>query len=215
MGQLTQTTPELQSNVDWEIGKTRTDGIKVDTAAPTFPWHDMLGEVTDIGSGGVKPSLNTFQGGIKGWQFSVNDEIMNRYHVPHDYVAGSDIHIHFHWACIVGTITSGGVTWGAEVSYAKGHNQEPFTTPITTTVQEDASTVQYQHMITEVQLSATSPSASQIDSDDIEPDGVIQIRTFLSGNTINGTPEPFLEFVDIHYQSTSIGTKDKVPDFYT
>lgn len=214
MGQLTQTTPEVQSALNWEIAKASGNGIKVDLVSPTFPWHDLLGEVTDVGSGGVKPTLAVFQGGIKGWQFSVNDEIANRYHVPHDYAAGTDIHIHFHWACNVGTITSGGVTWGVEVSYAKGHNQAPFITPVTNSVQEDANTTQYQHMITELQISAAAPSASQIDTDDLEPDGVIQIRTFLSGNTINGTPGPFLEYVDIHYQSTNVGTKDKAPDFY-
>lgn len=210
---ITQTTFENRMNLI--IPKTEGVGFKVDESAPTFPWVDWLGEVTDVGSGGVKPTLAIFIGNIKRWRFSVNDEITNTYHVPHDYVAGSDIFIHFHWACNVGTITSGGVTWGAEVTYAKGHNQMAFITPITTSVQEDASTTQYQLMIAEVQLSSTTPSASQIDTADLEPDGVIVIRTDLVGNTINGTPGAFLQYVDIHAQSTGIGTKDKVPDFYT
>ena len=33
-------------------------------------------------------------------------------------------------------------------------------------------------MLAEVQLSAASPSATQIDSDNLEPDGLIIVRTF-------------------------------------
>ena len=70
-----------------------------------------------------------------------------------------------------------------------------------------------------MQLSATTPSGSQIDSDDLEVDGVILVRVYLSSNDITvssgSVPDPFLHYVDLHYQSTGIGTKAKVPDFWT
>lgn len=212
---MANTQASVESNLLWHIAKTAGVGLKVDIATPTFPWQDILGEVTDEGSGGVKPSSNTFIGNIPSWQFGVNDEIINKYHIPHDLVPDSNLFLHFHWAVNVGTVTSGGVTWSAEVTYAKGHDQEPFSAPITTSIQQDASTTQYQHMLAEVELSSLTPSGSQVDSALIEPDGVFMIRTWLSGNTMNGTPEPFLQYVDIHYQSTNIGTKDKAPNFYT
>jgi hypothetical protein len=87
------------------------------------------------------------------------------------------------------------------------------------TITGTPSTTQYQQIISETQLSASSPSGSQIDSDDLEPDGVIMMRGGLNANNLTvssgGAPAPFIHYVDIHYQSTNIGTKDKVPNFYT
>ena len=61
-------------------------------------------------------------------------------------------------------------------------------------------------MIAEVQLSATSPSASQLDSDDIEPDGLILLRVYRDPGDVADTldQDTFVHFVDLHYLSTSI-----------
>jgi hypothetical protein len=40
------------------------------------------------------------------------------------------------------------------------------------------------------------------------------IRVRLTGNTVNGGPEPFAFLADMHYQSTGVGTKNKSPSFY-
>ena len=203
-------------------------GVKVDPAAPSYPWHDLLGAISIRGVGATDPGYNVYRGGIRGYQFAVNDEVFIEFHIPHDYVPGSDIHLHFHWSingktkagAAAGTVTGGTTTWGSEVSYSKGHNQAAFIAPITRTVVSatTASTL-YQHYITETQLSAASPSASQLDSDDLEVDGVILCRAYLSANNITvssgSVPAPFLHYVDVHYQSTGIGTKQKAPDFWT
>ena len=56
-----------------------------------------------------------------------------------------------------------------------------------------------------------------IDSSLIEVDGMFMVRTWheadRDADTLSQTP--FLHFVDIHYQSTGIGTKDKNYPFYT
>lgn len=195
--------------------KAAGNGIKIDTTTPTFGWRDLLGEIRTRGGGASDPTDATYRGGIKAFQFAANDEFWVDYHIPHDYVPGTDLYLHFHWSTNSASVTGGSVTWGAEVTYAKGHDQAAFIAPVTTTVVGSASTTQYQHMITEVQLSATTPSGSQIDSDDLEPDGVIMIRGYLSANNITGgTINPFLHFGDLHYQSTSISTKGKAPNFY-
>lgn len=190
-------------------------GIKVDTTTPTFGWHDMLGAINTKGVGANNPTWSIYRSPLSGYQFGINDECWIEFHVPHDYVASSDVFIHVHWSHTSASVTSGGVTWTFNVSYAKSHNQAAFPTPISTSVTQTASTTQYQHMLAEVQLSATSPSASQIDSDDLEPDGVLLVHVELTGNTMSTANDPFLHFVDIHYQSTNISTKDKSPDFYT
>lgn len=201
------------------IDKATGKGIKVDTASSTFGWRDLLGQIRTRGVGGNDPTDSTYRGNIKGYKFAVNDECWANYHIPHDYVAGTDIFLHFHWSHVGVFVTGGTVTWGADITYAKGHNQAAFPASVNTTIAGNASTTQYQHIITEVQISASAPSASQIDTDDLEPDGVIMIRGYLSANAITvsegAVPDPFLHFKDIHYQSTNIATKNKVPDFYS
>lgn len=73
-------------------------------------------------------------------------------------------------------------------------------------------------MIAEVQLSATSPSGSQLDSDDIETDGVILVRLYRDPADAADTLDqaPFVHYCDIHYQTTGIGTKQRNgPGFWT
>ena len=114
------------------------------------------------------------------------------------------------------------MTWTYEASYAKGHNQANFPAAVTGSVTYDtvdiATTPQYRHRIDELQLSAASPTASQIDTDDLEVDGLILCRISTSAipTITGGAPnEPFLHFVDIHYQASYVGTANKSPDFYT
>lgn len=198
------------------LGKASGTGIKVDTSSATWGWRDIIGDVSVRGVGGTDPSLNVYRSPIRQFQFTVNDEVFIVYHVPHDYVPASDLYIHAHWSHASASVSSGSVTWGFDVSLAKGFDQAAFSAPINTTVPQTASTTQYQHMIAEVQLSAASPSASQLDSDNIEVDSLILVRCYLSANTMNGTPEPFLHSVDLHYQSTNMATKAKTgPAFYT
>jgi len=199
------------------LPKTSTSGIKVDTTTPTFGWRDITGEITNAG-GANKPTNTTYRGGIDQFRFSAGDESIIRYHIPHDYVAGTDIHIHVHWSHISAIVTGGTITFTAESIYAKGHNQTAFSAPVTGTFVGTASTTQYQHIISETQYSASSPAGLQLDTDDLEPDGVILIRLEMTTNNITSSgavPDPFIHEVDIHYQSTNIGTKDKAPDFYT
>lgn len=198
--------------------KTPGNGIKVDTAVPTYPWADLLGPITARGVGATDPAWNVYIGGIRQYQFTVNDEVWLDFHLPHDYLPGSDIYIHAHWSHASALVTGGSTTWGFETISAKGHQQQAFQASITATVAQAANTTRYMHMIAEIQLSATSPTVNQIANSTLEPDSVIKVRCFLSANAITVssglTPEPFLHFCDIHYQSTGIGTKQKAPNFY-
>ena len=56
-----------------------------------------------------------------------------------------------------------------------------------------------------------------IDSSLIEVDGMFMVRTWHEADRTADTltQTPYLHFVDIHYQSTGIGTKDKNYPFYT
>jgi len=199
-------------------------GIKVDKTTPTYPWEDLKGEITIRGSGAADPSWVTWNGSIKQYRFSnaVTNEVTNAYHIDHDYAPGTNMYIHVHWSQI--TLDTGGpagvpgdAKWYFEVSYAKGHQQAAFSTPITTSVVQQGSTTLLTHNIAEVQLSTSGGSSSMLNTDNLEPDGVILIRTYRNPADAADTldKEPFVHYVDIHYQSTGIGTKQKAPNFYT
>lgn len=215
MGQVTQTTAEVQSNLDWHIDNASGNGIKLDTTTPAFGWRDIIGDITVRNVGGSNPTFSVYRDAIRQQQFSVNDEAFNVFHMPHDYASGTDLFIHAHWSHNSASVTSGDVTWEFEVTYAKGFDQAPFPATVSESVVQTASTTQYQHMVAEAHISTSGGGASMLDTDDLEVDGLLLVRTSLIANTMNGTPEPFLHTVDIHYQSTGIPTKNKAPNFYT
>ncbi len=195
-------------------------GIKVDQSTPDYPWVDWHGWLIPDIDGANRPTLAAFRGNVREYSYAVGDKLDMKYHVPHDY-AGTDIHLHLHWAH-VGTAISGSFILDYAISYSKGHNQADYSVPITpqqTISAPDIATVpQYRHRIDEFQLSAASPSATQLQTSLLEPDGVILVNlTVNTIPTITGgtTAEPFIHYLDIHAQSMAHGTKNKAPNFYT
>ncbi len=200
------------------LPKTSGKGIKVDRLNPTFGFADLIGDQFAKNTGGTKPALTTYNGVINSWLFSAGDEAYISYHIPHDYVAGTDIFLHIHWSHISTIVTGGTVTFKATSIYSKSHNQAAFPAPAVGTFVGTASTTQYQQILTEVQYSDSTPTGLEIDTDLLEPDGVIEMTFEVDVNNITSggaIPDPFIHFVDLHYQTTGvIGTKDKAPDFY-
>jgi hypothetical protein len=197
-------------------------GIKLDVAAPTFPWKDLIGDVSPKFSGVGAPVRAAFRGGsVANWFYAANDLLDLIFHVPHDYLPGSDLFIHLHWGHN-GTAISGSLGVDFHTTYAKGHNQANFGAEITAALSvstPDIATVpQYRHRVDEIQLSAASPTAGQLDTDDIEVDGLILITAVVTAiPTITGgtTNKPAFFTADIHYQSTGVGTKNRAPNFYS
>lgn len=209
----------LADGINAVVNHASGGGVKVNIPAPTFPWRDLLGNI-DVRGGVADPTLAVYQGNIRQRQWSVNDEIMINFHTPHDWAPGTDWFIHLHTSHIATTITGGTFDFLWEFSFAKAFNQAAFVTPVTSVVIAcPASTTQYQHMLTEIQITAASPSANQLATSLIEVDGIMMGRLLFSANnsTVSGGPaiKPFVHAVDIHYQSSSIGTVSKAPNFYT
>lgn len=198
--------------------KTKGVGDLIDPASPDFGWHDITGEIY-LAATGTPADFVTYRNNLRQFQFAESEEAFINFHMPHDYVPDTDIFIHAHWSHIGTLVTGGSVTWGFEMSYCKGHDQAAFPASKTVTVLENASTTQYRHMVAETAASTSGGSGTQIDTDDLEPDGVILCRVYLDSNDITvsggGVPDPFLHYVDIHYQSTGLATKQRSPDFWT
>jgi hypothetical protein len=199
--------------------KTQNIGIKVDTDSPTFPWKDLFGRIDIVPTAPNPASMQMYRNGIYQIQFDEGAASFVNFHMPHDYVVGTPIFMHVHWSHASTVVTGGSVTFGIEMTYAKGHNQGAFGTTATLSILQNASTIQYQHMIAEAQASTTGGSPVAIDTDALEPDGLILARIYLDSNDMTTSDAsvvaPFVHFADIHYQSTGIGTKNKSPSFWS
>jgi hypothetical protein len=195
-------------------------GIKVDHATPTFGWRDLEGPIGLGPTAAGRPTLTTYDSPVEDWAFGASDHYGPlKFHIPHDYVPGSDMYIHVHWSHN-GTDISGSLVCDYFYTYAKGHNQEAFFTRknLTQTISSlnITNTPSKFHRIDEIQFSAASPSASQLDSDDIETDGLIIMHFDVPTipTITGGAGKPFIHYVDIHYQSSNMATKNKAPAFY-
>jgi hypothetical protein len=177
----------------------------------THGWRDLIGSVR-VDLSGQGATVANYIGGIKQHQFAVGDEEVREFHMPHDYAVGTNLYIHAHWSHNSTSVTSGDVTWQFEAMSARGHDTDAFYTPVVVNVTQNASTERYRHMIAEVQLSEPG-GVSMLDNYWIDVDGLIIVACRLTGNTMSGGATPFLHSFDIHYQSTNMATKNKVPDF--
>jgi hypothetical protein len=211
IGVGTEDTPQFTGATltdNLTLPKTSGKGIKIDTAAPTFGWRDILGQIVVKAVGVTDPDWAVYRGSIYQYAFTNGahlHEAWLSYHIPHDYVPDTDMLIHCHWS--QKTVDTGGAAGGAA---------DPFIAPFTVSITQQASTTQYGHLIAEVQFTGASLAANTV-----RVDGVLLVRIYRdsadAADTLN--QDPFVHFVDIHYQSTNVGTKQNNPvttgSFYT
>ena len=192
------------------IPKASGKGIKVDLVSPTFGWRDILGQITTRGVGATDPDWAAIGASVmSAFKFSINDVAWISFHIPHDYVAGTDLYFHVHWLSD-GIDTTNVVKWNFDYMYADGHGQTSSDFPVDSlpaaVTSSEASGGKYRHMVTET---------AAVTVTGCEPDGIIYMKI---GRVTNGatdtTDDIFVLQIDIHYQSTNIGTKGKAPDFY-
>ena len=190
------------------IPDTSGKGIKVgDESSQAYGWRDITGEIRTRGVGATDPDWTQVgSGALYQYSFAVNDQCWFAYHIPHDYVPGSDFYLHVHWAPS-GTSTNT-VKWQWVYAYAKGFNQEAFSSTGTTITAEQAGPgVALQHMVTETVA---------IDGSAItEPDGHIwvNLKRITNGGSENADTIYVFD-ADVHYQSTNMATAGKAPSFY-
>lgn len=204
------------------LPKTSGKGIKVNTASPAFGWRDIIGNVQPKATGAGSPARTTYQGNIGDYAFALNDVCDFIFHIPHDYVPGTDMYFHVHWSHTDSVSITGNAVFTFYFSYSKGHNQAIFpaekTATITYATTNLSTTPQYQHRIDEVAISGAAASGTVMDRSLIEVDGLVQGTLKLTGiPTFGGTGKLFIHTCDIHYQSTNMATSQKSPNptFYS
>ena len=185
-------------------------GIKIDVNDPAFCWRDLTAPVDVRGVGANDPTFSIYTGtALRAFQFSATtmQEVFFVFHVPHDWVIGTDVYFHAHWSNAAVAPNTGNVVWKFEYSFAKGFSQEAF--PITKTAEVIAASplVRYTHNTSEV-AAVSIPL--------MEVDGLILMRVYRDAANVldTCTDAVFLHTVDVHYQSTNLATKNKAPNFY-
>jgi hypothetical protein len=188
------------------VSASSGDGILLDTTAPTFGWRDITGEIVTRGVGATDPSWDQIgSSAFYAYHFALNDVCWMCYHIPHDYVPGTDIYFHVHW--IPSGTNTQVVKWSVDYMYAKGHNQANFTVAgSNTTIEQAPPGSAYRHMVSE-SVAITIPT--------IEVDGILYVKyTRVTNGATDNTDSIFMLTSDVHYQSTNIATKNKSPGFY-
>lgn len=201
------------------IDKAASSGIKVDTTTPTYPWRDLIAAANAKTSGGTAPMLAAFRGGnCRRWFYWAGDQVDCEYHIPHDYVPGTDLFLHIHWGhnC---TAISGNFVLKVSMSYAKGYNTDIFDPELVFTMTIPATNLtvapRYGHIVSEVQISSSTPNATQFNSSTIQVDGELVVNvTVVTAPTMSGGTQntPYMGHIDVHYQSMNVGTKQKDPN---
>ena len=207
------------------VGADPAVGIqRGDVGTSDWGWHDLIGAVQPKTTGANTPTLVAFRGGqVRAFYFQANDKIDFVYHMPHDWVPGTDLFIHAHWGHN-GTNISGTFQLDFYTTFARGFNQSSngefvaeVNTPLSVGSLSIANTPQYRHRVDEVQLTSATPTANQLDTATLETDGLLLMTAVMTTvpTITGGAGFPFIFTCDIHYQSSGLPTPGKTPNFYT
>lgn len=200
------------------LPKASGNGILVDTAAPTWPWCDIIGKIQPKFTGAGSPARATYAAGnVSDYAFLAGDLVDLGFHVPHDWVPGTDMFFHVHWSHN-GTAISGNAVfdWYYQIAKRDGNFGAEKALTITYNTTNIATTPQYRHRVDEIQMTASVATATVAATSEIEVDGFIvgTLKLTTLPTITGGGTKLFIHTADIHYQSTSVGTKNKASDFY-
>lgn len=178
-------------------------------------WNDLTASINAAKvTGASQPTWAVYAGGIYAYSFSpttMNECWPDPFHILHDISELSHLWGHAHFSTL-GTNT-GTVRFGLEWMYAKGHGQEPFSTPVTYYWEQAVSATPKMHQVVE----GTEVGTDVIDgpATGIETDGLLICRFFRDAAHVNDTcTDPvFVHTVDIHYYCDHYATAGRAPNF--
>jgi len=156
--------------------------------------------------GALDPTVKTFKAPLLLPAFAgsgANNQATYRFHIPHDWVIGSDFYMHTHWA-LNEVSPTGNVKWKITWCYARGYELGDFGTEIVTTIADaDVNSTKYAHHISESE--AITPA---ILGENAQIDGIILACVERDTSDTNNDDAFLIEF-DLHYLSDGNTTVDK------
>lgn len=190
-----------------------------------YGWRDQLGNAGIRGNPSNSPTWAAWNGNIYQLQFGTGTKEMTfEFHIQHDFLTSADataigvtpeLYLHTHWSTAASD--SGDVKWYYDITYAKGYEQAAFPAAITTSVTQTHEGTALMHHIAEVKIATTSPSATELDYDTLEVDGLIIVRLYRNSADVADTitNAPFVHYTDLHYMTGDrTATKNRNTPFY-
>lgn len=165
-------------------------------------WNDIIVPLLGVKLAGVSdPSLSAFgpSGNLRAYSFANSNEIFFNMHIPHDYIQGTTIYPHVHFA--TNGVSTNNVDWSLEYSFAEGFANDAFPAPTTLNFTQAGAATAWEHQIVE---HGTGISGVDID-------GVMICRLVRTSAT--NTDSVFGLFVDFHYESDMNFTNEKDGNF--
>lgn len=201
------------------LPKTAGKGLLVDN---TYSYIDIIGDIAPKTQGTGAAVFDNFIGNVGGWTHTAVSYGHLLYHIPHDYAPNTDLHIHIHWGHN-GTNISGNFIVNFYASYAKRtYPASAFVTPVPLTLTSESlnmtNSVRYCHRVDEILLSTSGGGLNLLNTDNIEVDGLVALRysidtiPSITGSDVSNLP--YIFEIDLHMQSTGVGTKNKDPNYY-
>jgi hypothetical protein len=174
-------------------------------------WQNLRAQI-DVSGTSIPPPKIAYKGVFQIHAFDANSvqECNALFHIPHDFVVGSDFYPHGH--ILQMTTNSGTVRWGFDFIWANEFNygglvvapDMKFGSIMTTYVEVILDgTTQDVNLVVETPTPINLPTMG--------PDAVIMLRIFRDANHPNDTyPDSIgLLFVDAYYQSQGFGTSSR------
>ena len=193
------------------------------------PWRDQHGLVRPGETNALAPDVAAFRGGaVNAWQMDQTNELDVEFHLPHDWLFGSDIYIHLHWGHNLDPISGSNIvdiaaTFAPRVTMIPSSVPYGIFTPEATgqfsnTGLNLTDYPQYCHVVNEILLGSSGAAVvggetPLFDIDDWETDGLLLVN--LKQTTAPTGGDSFIFTCDLHYQSDGSGTTSKDPDYDT
>lgn len=164
-------------------------------------YKDIVCPIIQRTTGAGRPSLATFVGTIRQYQFDVDDATeLEPVEIQHDYEEGTDLEVHVHWATGgLNDTTERGVKW--ELAYSIAGPGGVFDTVVT----------ESEETIIEADLPDRSLKYTQVAiipgaSVKIGHQLVMQIKRIASTETAPAA-DPFVLDIGVHYKVNTLGSR--------
>lgn len=211
----------LRFNKGIVSSKGQDGGIRVDIDNPTYPIMDLKGILRVDTIGLAAPTIENYRDNVRGYAYGAGDVQDWTMHIEHWNVVGGDKYVHAHIRHN-GTAISGDLVVTFDIVHNYGHSrvgspagiQKILTVPSATIA---ADLPQYDTYISDILIAQSGGGVGLLDSDQWQPDDDLMVKmTITTLPTITGgtTNKIFIPYVDVHCESTSIGTKNSAPNFW-
>ena len=172
-------------------------------------WSDNIQAFSaSKGKGTDEPIWEDMGNGLYAYNFADGDELFVTHHVNHDYALGTLAYPHIHFVTDTQLVAGDTITWNIQYVIARGHAQGDSLlgapTSFDMTYTATGSEVVGDHIVLE---------CSDLQAFDLlEPDTMILVGVTMVSRTAAGKVFGILH--DLHYQSDTVNTLNKSPDFY-